>query len=119
MATRQRKKSALKPLILPLVAIAMGGYFVWHGFYGDNGILARKELDRRAELLAHDLKVAEHARHDVERRVKLLRSGAIDRDMLDERARASLGFAQANDVIILAERPHTAQVNWKPVQVRR
>lgn len=119
MATRQRKKSALKPLILPLVAIAMGGYFVWHGFYGDNGILARKELDKRADALANEFKLAEHGRKDIERRVKLLRSGAIDRDMLDERARASLGYAHSHDVVILADRTHTAQVNWKPVQVRR
>jgi len=42
---------------------------------------------------------AEHA--SWERRVALLRSDRIDPDMLEERARALLGFADPRDLILL------------------
>jgi cell division protein FtsB len=119
MATRQRKKSVLRALFPPALALGLGGYFLWHGLHGDNGILARKVLDQRVIALTAELKTATHARDEIERRVKLLRSGAIDRDILDERARSTLGFAHANDVVVFHAATQHSDVNWKSIQMRR
>lgn len=102
MSTRQHRKSYLRPLIVPLVAVAFSGYFAWHGWHGSFGIEARRQLDREATRLASELDAIHKERATIERRVALLRASSLESDMLDERAREILGFANANEVVVFA-----------------
>jgi cell division protein FtsB len=100
MATRQRRKSVLGPLIIPLIAIGFSAYFAWHAWHGAFGVEARRELDVTADKLRTELAGLEADRATIERRVRLLRPQSLESDMLDERGRAILGFAQADEVAI-------------------
>jgi cell division protein FtsB len=76
-------------------------YFLFHAVQGDRGILAWMQLrqqivEAEAQLARSD---AERARWDG--RVALLRSAGLDRDMLDERARAVTGLTRADELVIL------------------
>jgi cell division protein FtsB len=102
MSTRQRKKSYLRPLIVPVIALGFSGYFAWHGWHGSFGIEARRQLAVEAARLDADLEKVKAERRAVERRVALLRSASLESDMLDERAREILGFANSNEVAIVA-----------------
>lgn len=102
MSTRQRKKSYLKPLIVPVIALGFSGYFAWHGWHGSFGIEARRQLAVEAKRLDADLTRVKEERKVMERRVALLRSASLESDMLDERAREILGFANGNEVAIVA-----------------
>ncbi|MBY6241151.1 septum formation initiator family protein [Methylosinus sp. Sm6] len=98
-------RSLLFPLLLYCGAGLVAGYFVWHGVNGQRGLKAGEEYaERLAELeREHAALVAE--RKQWERRIALMRGDAIDADMLDEQARATLGRVHRNEVVILTPQP--------------
>lgn len=76
------------------------GYFIMHSVVGDNGMLTmmNKESDlAQAKLQLRDL---EKERMAIETRARLLRPDSLDLDMLDERARALLGYTKPNEYVI-------------------
>lgn len=75
-------------------------YFIFHSVEGDRGLLAYWSMqDRVGEIvkLRDDIKAR---RELLEQRVKALRPGSLDPDLLDERARTMLDMANRDDVII-------------------
>ncbi len=111
MSTRQRKKSYIRPLIVPVIALGFSGYFAWHGWHGSFGIEARRQLAVEAERLDGELDKVKSERRTIERRVALLRAANLESDMLDERAREILGFANSNEVAIVATAPIGRTIN--------
>lgn len=111
MSTRQHRKSYLKPLLVPVIALAFSGYFAWHGWHGAFGIEARRQLAVEAARLDGELARVKAERRAIERRVSLLRASGLESDMLDERAREILGFANANEVAIVVSAPQLRAVN--------
>jgi cell division protein FtsB len=114
MATRQRRKSIIGPFIVPLIAIGFSAYFAWHAWHGSFGVEARRELDVTADALRAQLAELQTEKATIERRVKLLRPQSLESDMLDERGRAILGYAQANEVAIYPNAPASATVAPAP-----
>ena len=105
MPLRSRAPRLFKAAVPPLLALGLTGYFVFHAFHGDHGVLARMRLERQVESLAKELELVRGEREAIEKRVALLRPQSLDPDMLEERARRTLGYAHPNDVILLREAP--------------
>lgn len=100
MPTRQRRRSRVSFLILPLLLTLLATYFGWQSTRGAfsheaREILGDERINRETELASL---VAE--REHLEARVKRLRTDALDADLLDERARAKLNLAFENEVVI-------------------
>jgi cell division protein FtsB len=100
MPTRQRRRSSVAFLLLPLLLSAVAVYFGWQGTRGDYGAAARQEL--RAERRVLEARLAElvKRRERLEARVERLRTSALDADLLDERARAKLNMVHPNEIVI-------------------
>ncbi len=111
MSTRQHRKSYLRPLLVPVIALTFSGYFAWHGWHGSFGIEARRQLAVEGVRLDAELARVKAQRKAIERRVALLRSASLESDMLDERAREILGFANANEIAIVASAPQHSRLN--------
>src|SRR6516164_9608502 len=94
----------LQSLLFPLLAIGVGGYFVYHLQTGNHGLTARADLERRKEVLAGELAGLKEVRNRLERDVALLRPESLHPDMLDERARAILNLAHPHHVVVLKRR---------------
>lgn len=94
-------------LLVGAAAVAILGYFGWHAFHGNHGIVARDRLIERVDDLEKRLAVVKEERRALERRVALLKPDSLDPDMLEERARATLNLAHPNDVV-LVQRPAEA-----------
>jgi cell division protein FtsB len=99
MVTRSRLKSILTGLALYAVAAALIGYFGVNAYTGRYGLNARQELDQEIISLTAELARLKHERADAEHRVSLLRSDRVDPDMLDERARYQLDYANPHDLV--------------------
>ncbi len=95
----------LQSLLFPLLACAVGGYFVYHLQTGDHGLESRAVLEKRKAVLGGELAGLAEVRQRLERDVALLRPESLDPDMLDERARAILNLAHPDDLILLKRRP--------------
>src|SRR5687768_17399739 len=89
------------PGILPPVLGALAfSYFAYHAVEGDRGL--RSWMKLRQEIAAARTSEAELSaeRAMLEHRVTLLRPESLDRDMLEERARAVLNLAHPDERVI-------------------
>ncbi|MES2253034.1 MAG: septum formation initiator family protein [Pseudomonadota bacterium] len=97
----QAKKSfSIRQIVVPFVSIVIMGYFTYHIFQGDRGIIAYLRLQQT--VVSHERERAEQQvlREQLERRVYLLRPDSLDIDLLEERARAVLNFAHPDEIVI-------------------
>jgi len=101
MVTHRRRRTILTALGLYLLAAAFIGYFAVNAFTGNHGLRAQQNLDQQMAKMNAELTGLRAKRSVWERRVSLLRSDRIDPDMLDERARALLAYADPHDVTLL------------------
>jgi cell division protein FtsB len=99
MVSRARLKSVLTGLALYMIAAAIVGYFGVNAYTGKYGLNARQELDQEIVALTADLARLKQERAEGEQRVSLLRSDRVDPDMLDERARYQLDYANPRDLV--------------------
>ncbi|WP_420469616.1 FtsB family cell division protein [Brevundimonas sp. FT23042] len=102
----------MKPYIPSCVLLLLVAYLGVQALTGERGLLSGGERDdllvRREAQLADILE----QRQDLEVRVRYLRNGSLSRDLLEERARAVLGFADPRDYVIRVSVP--AERNVKP-----
>jgi cell division protein FtsB len=99
MVSRNRLKSVLTGLALYTIAAAIVGYFGVNAYTGKYGLNARQELDQEIIALTSELVRLKQELAEGERRVSLLRSDRVDPDMLDERARYQLDYANPRDLV--------------------
>ena len=99
MVSRARLKSVLTGLALYAIAAAIVSYFGVNAYTGKYGLNARQELDQEIVALTSELAHLKRDRTDVEHRVSLLRSDRVDPDLLDERARYQLDYANPRDLV--------------------
>jgi cell division protein FtsB len=83
------------------VASAAVGYFVFHAHHGSRGLETKDQVLAATEVVKAELAGLAAERQRWEQRVALVRSDAMDKDILDERARAVLGRVHRNDVVIM------------------
>ncbi len=93
---RRRGRHVVGPTFGALVV----GYFLFHAVQGDRGILAWAELKQEVAEAEQTLDWLTEARKKLDSRVSLLRSGSLDRDLLDERARIVSGLANPDEIVI-------------------
>ena len=86
---------------LPTVALAfLIFYFGFHAFTGDRGILTSSQRDETLTAKTRELAQVRAERQDLETRARLLRDSSLSADLLEERARSLLGFADPRDYVI-------------------
>jgi cell division protein FtsB len=98
---RPSRPLRLRDALVPLVAAIAIAYFAYHAMHGRYGFLNWLTLQDRVATLQGDLTEIRGERERLERRVALLRPESLDPDLLDERARAALGYAGPNEIIVL------------------
>jgi cell division protein FtsB len=101
MVIRPRIRAFLAALGLYVLAALFIGYFGINAYTGNHGIVAKQNLDQRIADLVRELDATRAERERWEHRVALLKADRIDPDMLDERARQLLDFADPRDVTVL------------------
>jgi cell division protein FtsB len=99
MVIRSRLKSILTGITLYVLAAAAIGYFGVNAYTGRYGLTAQQELDQDIIALTSELQRLKQERAAGEQRVALLRSDGIDPDLLDERVRYQLDFANPADLV--------------------
>ena len=88
---------------LVLFAYGLAIYFGYHAVVGSRGLLAWRQLNRDIEATQQDLAAVHAERQALEEKVRRLRPGSLDPDLIDELARRQLSLAGPLDVIILLD----------------
>ena len=105
MVTRKRLRAVLNALALYTTAALVIGYFSFNAYSGNRGLRARQDLDQQIAELSAELDALKAERAMWERRVSLLRPESIDPDMLDERARLLLNYADPRELTLRLKQP--------------
>ena len=100
MVVKSRLRAIVFPFFVYAVSGAVSGYFVWHAAHGDRGLKAGAEYEAQMTALAAELNEVKVERQRWDRRVNLMRPGAVDRDLLDEEARATVDRVGRNDLVV-------------------
>src|ERR1700722_10033915 len=85
----------------PVLGVSLMCYFGYHLVQGEGGLLACQRLTEEVKLTKTQLAQLESEREALDRRVSLLRPEHLDRDMLDEQARATLNLTGPHEIVIL------------------
>ena len=101
MVIRTRLRRFLQGLVLYLGAAALIGYFAFHAYHGNHGIVAKRAFELEAAQLERERNELRAEREGWERRIALLKPESLDPDLVDELARRDLFFAHPNDLVTL------------------
>ena len=104
MVRRPRIRAFFTALGLYVLAALLIGYFAVNAYTGSRGLRARQDIEQRIAALTRQIDDAKDERAQWERRVALLKSDHVDADMLDERARALLDYADPRDLVLIPAR---------------
>jgi cell division protein FtsB len=100
MSVSRALKRRVRDALLPLGFVALCGYFAWHAKHGDFGLLAREKREVQLVEARAALERATREYDAVKRKVDGMRGDKLDRDQLDERARALLNMVGKDEVIV-------------------
>ena len=105
MAVRTRARAILVPIVFYLVLGSASAWLVWGASQGDRGLKAKAGADAEAAALRVELASLQTEHERWRRRVESMRSEAVDRDLLDEEARAVLDRVGKDEVVIFTDPP--------------
>lgn len=90
----------LRPFLPTTGLVLLIVYFAFHAMTGDRGLLLWSARSETLAVKSAQLNKLKAQRMDMEARAQLLRDGSLSRDLLEERARSLLGFADPRDYVI-------------------
>lgn len=90
----------MKPYSLSAALLLLVVYLGFQALTGERGLLSGGERDALLERREAQLVRIEAERQDLEVRVRYLRTDSLSRDLLEERARVVLGFADPRDYVV-------------------
>ena len=100
MVKRRRLRAILIPLVLYAVSGSAASYFVWHAYNGSRGLKAKEEYRMKIDALQARLNSLQDERNGWERRVRMMSSESLERDLLEEQARVTLGRVQKDELVL-------------------
>ena len=99
----------MKPYFPSAVLLLLVVYLGVQALTGQRGLLSGGERDEMLVRRQAQLASIMEQRRDLEVRVRYLRTDSLSRDLLEERARAVLGFSDPRDYVIrVSQTPVTA-----------
>lgn len=90
----------LRPFLPTLLLTGLCTYFGVQAFTGDRGLLGWDEREALLTQRTAELQLVQAERADLESRAALLGDEHLSADLLEERARVMLGFADPRDYVI-------------------
>lgn len=100
-APSKQNRHLISQLLATFISFGLFMYFGFHLVQGEMGYFALRGVEQKrveAEKKYEDVHIR---RVNLENRVKLLRPGSLDLDMLDERARVVIGFVRPEERVVL------------------
>jgi cell division protein FtsB len=103
MVVRTRARAILYPILFYVVLGVASGYLVYGAWNGERGLKTKAEYANQTQTLDAELQALQNEHQAWRHRVALMRSDAVDRDLLDEEARAVLDRVGKNDLVVFTE----------------
>lgn len=99
----------MKPYSLSCFLLLLVVYLGVQALTGQRGLLSGAARDDLLQQRQSQLAELTATRADLEVRARYMRTGSLSRDLLEERARAVLGFADPRDYVVRVSTPVAAK----------
>ena len=86
-------------IIIALICLGAYAFFGWHAKYGARSFAYQRQVQEKLALAKIRLDSTRARRQALEAKVRLLRPGSLDADMLDEMSRRMLGYAEPGEIV--------------------
>jgi cell division protein FtsB len=98
--TQTHARPALGGAFFMVAAITLGGYFTFAAVQGDFGLFRRVQINAEADTLRLNRDDLLGQLAQMQNLTHRLSDSYLDVDLLDERARAVLGYLRADEIVI-------------------
>ena len=98
--TQTHTRPALAGAFFMVAAITLGGYFTFAAVQGDFGLFRRVQINAEADTLRLNRDALLVQLAQMQNLTHRLSDSYLDVDLLDERARAVLGYLRADEIVI-------------------
>ena len=100
MVVRSRLRAIVTPVLFYVLAGVASTYFVYAAVNGERGLKTKDAYRKQIGELSLQLAQLKTDRAQWQHRIDLMRSSAIDEDLLDEQARSRLDYVDPRDLVI-------------------
>lgn len=87
--------------LIALIGICLCVYFSYHAIQGERSYLSLLSLNSTIEKTEVEYQALKEQRQALEKKVVMLRPSSINRDLLEERVRAVLGYRHGDELVIV------------------
>lgn len=87
--------------IVAVVGICLSFYFGYHMLAGERSYMRYISLTGQVEDVKQQLARDSKERESLEQKVVMMRPGSVNRDLLEEQARAILGFSYKDEKVLI------------------
>lgn len=101
MAVKRAKQRKLRHLLTPFLCAVLISYIGYHTLTGPRGLTGYLEAEARLHQIQTEEAKLSSKREGLERKVSRMRPDNLDLDLLDEQARAILGYADRNELVYI------------------
>lgn len=95
------KRYIVRQNLIAIIGICLSVYFAYHLVAGHRSALRLMSLETQIATQTDILAEKSTQRADLEEKVVMMRPGSIDRDLLEEQVRKTLGYRAAGEKIII------------------
>jgi cell division protein FtsB len=100
MGIREEIARRARDVIGPVIGLSALAYFAYHAVEGNRGLLSYFRTSQQIADARAQLEEVQAERRALEHRVGLLRSDNLDRDLLEEQARAILNYTRRDEIVL-------------------
>lgn len=88
--------------LMLLIGICLCFYFTYHLIHGGRSVVRLISLGSSIDTMSQKNDVIGGKRLALEEKVKMMRPGSINKDLLEEQVRLTLGYRDENELVIIS-----------------
>jgi len=100
-----KQRGILRNKLFLMLGVCLCAYFVYHSVQGDRSILSLVSLEKQIEQNEQQLASLQDQSSAIQTRVNMMRPGSINKDLLEEQVRRTLGYKHPDEWVV---RPHVS-----------
>ncbi len=95
-----QQRALFRQNMLATLCVCLSMYFAYHLIAGDRSALRYMSLQNQITQVSEEYTQISQDRAALEQKVVMMRPGTIDRDLLEEQVRKTLGYARSDEKVI-------------------
>jgi len=88
--------------ILFFIGVCLCLYFSYHALLGQRSVVKLHNLEKQIETMSQNNTDVIIEKDSLHKKVVMMRPGSVNKDLLEERVRLTLGYRSSDELVILA-----------------